>query len=98
MVIPADVALTLIRAGALMNGDFLGKSAYSMANGSIQFSERVIIHSVEVGQRVVNNVTASVTPAESEPLLGQSFLSKLGTVTLDYKRLVLCPIDKQRHP
>jgi len=51
-----------------MNGDFLGKSAYSMANGSIQFSERVIIHSVEVGQRVVNNVTASVTPAESEPL------------------------------
>src|SRR5580692_589833 len=34
LVIPADVALTLIRAGALTSGDFIGKSRYRLANGS----------------------------------------------------------------
>jgi hypothetical protein len=43
----------------------------------------------QVGEHVVGNVTASISPFQGEPLLGQSFLSKFGAVTLDYKRLVL---------
>ena len=31
----------------------------------------------------------TVSPPAGDPLLGQSFLSKFGSVTLDYKRLVL---------
>ena len=93
LVIPADVALTLIRAGALKRGDFVGKSHYYMANGAEQVSDEVIIREVQVGEHTVRNVTALVSPPEGHPLLGQSFLSKFGAVTLDYKRhiLVLSP-------
>jgi clan AA aspartic protease (TIGR02281 family) len=89
MVIPADVALTLVRAGALRNDDFIGKSRYQLANGSEEVSDVVVIREVQVGEHVVRNVTATISPLEGQPLLGQSFLSKFGTVTFDYKRLVL---------
>ena len=89
LVIPADVALTLIRAGAIKGSDFIGKARYSMANGSEQVSDRVIIREVQVGDYIVANVTASVGPPAGDLLLGQSFLSKFGAVTVDYKRLVL---------
>jgi predicted aspartyl protease len=88
-VIPADVALTLIRAGALRIGDFVGKSPYRMANGSEEVSDQVIIREIRVGKQVVRNMTASITPPEGQPLLGQSSLSKFGAVSVDYKRLVL---------
>jgi len=89
LVIPADVARTLIRAGALKSGDLIGKRSYQIANGSEEVSPLVRIGEVRVGERVVRNVTAGITPANGEPLLGQSFLSKFGTLTVDYKRLVL---------
>jgi hypothetical protein len=89
LVIPADVALTLIRAGALASGDFIGKSRYRLANGSEEVSDLVVLREVQVGEHAVRNVTASISPIRGEPLLGQSFLSKFGAVTLDYKRLVL---------
>jgi clan AA aspartic protease (TIGR02281 family) len=89
LAIPADVALTLIRAGALTDSDFVGKGRYAMANGAEQLSDRVILREVQVGEHTVKNVTAVVNPSAGDPLLGQSFLSKFGTVTLDYKRLVL---------
>jgi predicted aspartyl protease len=60
-----------------------------MANGAEQVSDRVIMREVQVGDQIVKNVTAVVTPPAGDLLLGQSFLSKFGTVTLDYKRLVL---------
>jgi clan AA aspartic protease (TIGR02281 family) len=89
LVIPADVALTLIRAGALTQSDFIGKRRYSLANGSEEVGDRVIIREVQVGRHSVGNVTAIVNPPASDLLLGQSFLSKFGTVMLDYNRLVL---------
>jgi hypothetical protein len=89
IVIPADVALTLIRAGALTSGDFIGKSRYRLADGSEAVSDVVSLRELQVGEHSVRNVTASISPLQGEPLLGQSFLSKFGTVTLDYRRLVL---------
>jgi hypothetical protein len=89
LVIPADVARTLIRAGALASGDFVGKSRYRLANGSEVVGDVVVLHQVQVGEDPVSNVTASISPLQGEPLLGQSFLSKFGAVTVDYKRLVL---------
>jgi clan AA aspartic protease (TIGR02281 family) len=89
LVIPEDVARTLIRAGALKSGDFIGKRSYQIANGSEEVSPLVRIREVRVGDHAVRNVTAGITPSNGEPLLGQSFLSKFGAVTIDYKRLVL---------
>jgi predicted aspartyl protease len=89
LAIPADVALTLIRAGALKGTDFIGTARYSMASGSEEVTDRVIIRKVQVGDNIVANVTAFVSPPAGDLLLGQSFLSKFGTVTVDYKRRVL---------
>jgi clan AA aspartic protease (TIGR02281 family) len=89
LVIPADVALTLMRAGALASSDFVGKDRYRLANGAEEMSNVVLLREVQVGDHAVREVTASISPVEGEPLLGQSFLSKFGAVTLDYDRRVL---------
>jgi clan AA aspartic protease (TIGR02281 family) len=89
LAIPADVALTLVRAGALNRSDVLGKNVYQIANGSQEISPVIRLNEVTVGDHTISNVTAGITQATGEPLLGQSFLSKFGTVTVDYKRLVL---------
>jgi len=89
LVIPTDVVLTLIRADALTSSDFVGKSHYRLADGSEAVSDVVVLREAQVGEHVVRNVMASISPAQGEPLLGQSFLSKFGAVTLDYDRRVL---------
>ena len=89
LAIPADLAQTLIRAGALKNSDFYDKRSYQVANGSKEVSPVVTIHDVQVGKRPIRDVDASIIPAQGVPLLGQSFLSRFGAVTVDYNRLVL---------
>jgi hypothetical protein len=71
MVIPADVARTLIRAGVLTSRDFIGKSRYRLADGSEGVSDVVSLRELQVGEHFVRNVTASISPLQGEPLLGQ---------------------------
>jgi predicted aspartyl protease len=88
--LPAEVVLTLIRTGTLSEGDFIGASSYVLADGSTLRSPRFRIREMRVGEQVVRNVPASIGPAvSSDALLGQSFLSKLPSWTLDNKRHVL---------
>jgi predicted aspartyl protease len=49
----------------------------------------VVIREVRVGDHMVRNVRAIIAPSAAHPLLGQSFLSKFGAVTVDYNRRVL---------
>lgn len=72
LVTPVDVALTLMRAGALKRSDFIGQRSYRIANGSEEVSDVVVLRDVRVGDHKVRNVSAYITPAQSEPLLGQS--------------------------
>jgi predicted aspartyl protease len=65
------------------------RQARALADGSEAVSDVLSLRELQVGEHSVTNVTASISPLQGEPLLGQSFLSKFGTVTLDYKRLVL---------
>jgi hypothetical protein len=88
--LPAEVVLTLIRTGTLSEQDFIGASSYVLANGTTLRSPRFGIREMRVGGHVVRSVAASVGPAvSSDALLGQSFLSKLPSWTLDNKRHVL---------
>ena len=52
-------------------------------------SRRVLLREVTVGGQTVSNVTASISRSGSPPLLGQSFLSKFASWTLDNERAVL---------
>jgi hypothetical protein len=60
-----------------------------MADGSKLPSVRFVLREVRIGNQSARNVVASVSPARGEPLLGQSFLSKLPPWTIDYRRNTL---------
>jgi clan AA aspartic protease (TIGR02281 family) len=92
--IPDDVFRTLYRTGTVSKADFLGTETYILADGSKVPSDRFMLHTLEVGNHTVNKVTATVGSVNSTLLLGQSFLSKLGSWTLDNERHILVLSDK----
>jgi clan AA aspartic protease (TIGR02281 family) len=87
--IPADVFSTLVRTGTIQRSDFLDVQVYELANGTKERSQRFRIRSLKVGGIELRNVTASVAPAAGTLLLGQSFLTRLGTWAIDNRRQVL---------
>jgi clan AA aspartic protease (TIGR02281 family) len=89
VTIPADVAMTLIRTGTLTRDDFLGSAKFQMADGRTVPSQILRIHSLRVGGIVVHDVQASVTDTKGGLLLGQTFLARLTTWSIDNSRHVL---------
>ena len=87
--IPADAAATLERLGTLSGDDLLGMKTYVLADGSKVPSEIYKIASLKIGDRVMENVTVRVTSEKSGPLLGQSFLNRLNSWSMDNNRRVL---------
>jgi clan AA aspartic protease (TIGR02281 family) len=87
--IPADVVLTLMRAETITEADFLGKQVYQMADGSTVPSQRFVIRSLKVGDKVLENVTGSIAPVAGSLLLGQSFLSRFKSWSIDNRRQAL---------
>ena len=87
--IPADVVSTLMRTGTLQVSDFVGKKTYRLADGSSVPSVTFLIRSLKVGNHVLENVTASIASAQADLLLGQSFLSRFYSWSIDNKRRVL---------
>jgi predicted aspartyl protease len=87
--IPADVVLTLARTGSLKEGDFLGTQTYVIADGSRVPSQQFRIRSLTVGGWFVENVTGHVGAVKSPPLLGQSFLKRFGSWSIDNAHGVL---------
>ncbi len=89
LTIPADVARTLERMGKLGRGDYLGQGTSILADGSRVASQVVMIRSLKVGGHEVRNIPATVTDARGVPLLGQSFLRRLKSWSIDNRRHVL---------
>lgn len=87
--IPADVVLTLLRTETITDADFLGKQAYRMADGSTVPSQRFVIRSLKVGNKVLENVTGSIAPVQGSLLLGQSFLGSFQSWSIDNQRRAL---------
>jgi uncharacterized protein len=87
--IPADVVLTLMRMGSITSDDFLGKRTYTMADGSTVPSTIFRIRSLKVGNRVLRDVTGSIASVKGELLLGQSFLSRFRSWSINNLRGVL---------
>lgn len=58
--IPADVVSTLMRTKTLKESDFIGRQTYVLADGSKVPSQTFLIRSLKVGDKVIENVTASV--------------------------------------
>jgi clan AA aspartic protease (TIGR02281 family) len=87
--LPADVVLTLIRTGSLRDTDFLGQKTYRLADGSTVPSQTFRIRTLTIGDRKIENVTGSVADVKGSLLLGQSFLSRFRSWSIDNQRHVL---------
>jgi aspartyl protease family protein len=89
----ADITMSLTEAkfmykqGKLTDDDFTGTQQYQIADGSIHEGLTVVLRKVEIGNRELRNISASIVDSEEAPLLlGQSALAKFGKISIDYKR------------
>ncbi len=87
--IPAGVYRKLLRAGAIQQSDILGTQVYTLADGSDERGHVVRIRSLKVGGITVKDVTASIGGDEGSALLGQSFLERFRSWSLDNGRHAL---------
>ncbi|MDR1918561.1 MAG: retroviral-like aspartic protease family protein [Tannerellaceae bacterium] len=79
--------LFLFRQEKLSEDDFIGTQQYQIANGSIEEGSVVLLHTVEIGNRKLENVQASIVHNIEAPLLlGQSALAKFGKISIDYSQ------------
>jgi clan AA aspartic protease (TIGR02281 family) len=81
--VPADVVSTLMRAGAIREPDFIGENTYVLADGSKTKSTTFTIRTLKVGNTVLENVKGSVASSQGSLLLGQSFLKRFKSWSID---------------
>lgn len=81
--IPAELAEEMKRNGTLTEADSLGQRRFTLADGSGLQQRVVRLRSIKIGERTMENVMASVSPARSRALLGQSFLRRLSSWKID---------------
>lgn len=87
--IPANILQSLTRDGTVSQRDLLDRRPYKLADGSVHYAQRFRLRSLAVGGLEARDVVASVVPAAGSLLLGQSFLSRLKTWSIDNERQVL---------
>jgi clan AA aspartic protease (TIGR02281 family) len=87
--IPEDVASKLMKLGTMTGADLLGSKTYLLADGSLVPSKIYRMASLRIGGVVMQNVTVRIAAAKSSLLLGQSFLSRLKSWSMDNSRQVM---------
>lgn len=81
-------AIFLYKQGKLTSDDIKGSANFSDANGNITEGTVINLKSVRIGNRVLENVQASVVRNMDAPLLfGESALEKFGKVSIDYNKM-----------
>jgi predicted aspartyl protease len=75
--------MTLMRTGTLKAADFLGEKTYALADGSTVPSQTFRIRSLKVGNNSLENVLGSIASVKGGLLLGQSFLSRFKSWSID---------------
>lgn len=81
--IPEEEVEEMKRAGKLTEADFMGRQRFALADGSIMQQRVFRLHSLQIGDRVMENVLATMGARKSRALLGQSFLRRLNWWKID---------------
>ena len=81
--VPTDVFSTLKRTGTITDHDVIGQRTYVLADGSKSQSATFTIRSLKIGSVVIENVRANVAPTQGSLLLGQSFLKRFKSWSID---------------
>jgi len=80
----------MLKNGYLKRSNIRGKQNYQTANGSISTGTVITIEKIVIGGVPLYNVEATIIDNDNAPLLlGQSALSKLGKIQIDYKKSTL---------
>jgi clan AA aspartic protease (TIGR02281 family) len=87
--IPANIFYALTMTGTVSQRDYLDKRTYKLADGTTEYSQRFRVRSMRVGSLELHDVIASVVPTAGSLLLGQSFLSRLKSWSIDNERRIL---------
>jgi clan AA aspartic protease (TIGR02281 family) len=89
VVIPENLLQDLRKAGKFRDSDFTGTQMVKIADGSVVKSKTFVLRSFSIGTRTLENIKASVAPGNAVPLLGQSFLQRFSSWSIDNERQVL---------
>jgi predicted aspartyl protease len=84
VTVPLDVFYTLTRTGTIKDTDIIGKQTYVLANGSKMQSATFTLRSLKVGDLpTIFRVKGGVAPLQGSLLLGQSFLERFKSWSMD---------------
>ena len=81
--VPAGVFSALKHAGTIQEADLLGQEWFSLADGSKGNWNTFTIRSLKIGNIVLQNVKGGVAPSQGPLLLGQSFLKRFKSWSID---------------
>ena len=81
--IPSDVFAKLVRANTVTQADITGIRNYKNADGEVFQSKTFVIRSLKIGNIEAPRVQAKVSPSNAPPLLGQSFLKRFKSWSID---------------
>ncbi len=87
--IPEEIASALMKSGTMTGADLLGSKTYMLADGTMLPSQIYRLASLRIGDMVMENVTVRIAAANSSLLLGQSFLRRLKSWSMDNDRQVM---------
>lgn len=87
--ITEDMLSTLIKSGTMTGADLLGSKTYMLADGTMHEAKIYRMASVRIGGMVMENVTVRIATGNSSLLLGQSFLRRLNSWSLDNAHKVM---------
>jgi clan AA aspartic protease (TIGR02281 family) len=94
-VVVSETIVTFLRkGGTISDADFTGDQPYQLANGSILKSRTFVLRTLAVGNLVLENVQATVGP-HGAMILGQSFLQRFSSWSIDIDRQLLLLREKQ---
>jgi clan AA aspartic protease (TIGR02281 family) len=96
VAISPDLFSVLVKSGTIESTDFIGTETYQLADGSAAKSKTFYLRKLKIGDIEISNVKATVSNSINAPLLlGQSALKRLGSYSIDNKKLVL-KINKEQ--
>ena len=79
-------AIFMLKNGYLSENDIIGRQRFQTASGAILEGTRILIRKIEIGGLILRNIEASVVHSNNAPLLlGQTVLSQLGKISIDYQ-------------
>jgi len=87
--ITEDMVSTLMKSGTMTGADLLGSKTYMLADGTMRRGKIYRMASIRIGGMVMEDVTVRIAEGNSSLLLGQSFLRRLKSWSMDNARQVM---------